>query len=512
LKLSLTTRIFLGYAGVLLTFGGVSLFSVSELHRSQLEIRLVSEGYLSLSQTIAAIETFQSNQSKDTERLRDEPSPETRKALIRLARLYFPGLMAEKLKSGHETAKHVREFAPESEIKFIDDATKKLDELSARFTEYEAAADQVFALIDSPNPDLERASAGLDRLQQLENGLSSAIRLLHGSIEARIHERVRQAQERGRNTEVAIILLPVFAIGVGLLASGFAARSLRPVRTLIEGIARVRKGDYETKIGVEGEDEIALLAREFDAMAQALKAREQQLKQKQEELLRAERLAAVGRVSAQVAHEVRNPLSSIGLNVEMLSDQIAGATFANEAGGREAKELIAAVTREVDRVTEITEDYLRLARLPAPVLRDENAVAILDDVAVFSKGELERAGVKTVTTFPPGPLEVKADEAQLRQVFMNLIRNAREAMEHGGTLTLTAWKKDGFAELRVQDTGSGMTPEVKERIFEPFFTTKAGGTGLGLSLSRQIVEAHGGQVEVDSTPGKGTTFIVKLPV
>jgi signal transduction histidine kinase len=254
-----------------------------------------------------------------------------------------------------------------------------------------------------------------------------------------------------------------------------------------------------------------VLAREFDAMARALKEREAQLKQKQEELLRAERLAAVGRVSAQVAHEVRNPLSSIGLNVEMLDEQLARATFATPEEAKEARELLASVTREIDRVTEVTEDYLRLARLPAPVLRDENVVAILEDVLAFSKGELDRASVKVLTTFPPTPLGVRADEAQLRQVFLNLVRNAREAMENGGTLTVTAWEKDGLAELRVQDTGSGMTPEVKERIFEPFFTTKQGGTGLGLSISRQIVEAHGGAVEVESTPGKGTTFILKIP-
>jgi signal transduction histidine kinase len=353
--------------------------------------------------------------------------------------------------------------------------------------------------------------AGLDRLQQMENALASSIRLLHGSIEARIRERVRQAEERGRATEVAIIILPVVAIGVGLAATGIAARSLKPVRTLIAGIARVRQGDYEAKVGLSGDDEIAVLAREFDAMAQALKEREAQLKQKQEELLRAERLAAVGRVSAQVAHEVRNPLSSIGLNVEMLTDQLDRATFPSVEDAKEARELLAAVTREIDRVTEVTEDYLRLARLPAPVLRDENVVAILDDVLAFSKGELERAGVRVVTTFPPGPLPLRADEAQLRQVFLNLVRNAREAMEHGGTLTVTAWSKDGVTELRVQDTGGGMTPDVSERIFEPFFTTKRGGTGLGLSLSRQIIEAHGGAIEVESTPGRGTTFIMKLP-
>jgi signal transduction histidine kinase len=96
-------------------------------------------------------------------------------------------------------------------------------------------------------------------------------------------------------------------------------------------------------------------------------------------------------------------------------------------------------------------------------------------------------------------------------VFVNLVRNAREAMESGGALTVSAWAAKGSAEIRIQDTGLGMTPEVSERIFEPFYTTKTGGTGLGLSLSRQIIEAHGGSVEVESAPGRGTTFILKLP-
>jgi signal transduction histidine kinase len=510
-KLSLTSRIFLGYAVVLVTFGGVSLFSVSELHRSQAEIRLVSEGYLSLSQTVAALETFLAYQSKDMERLRDEQNVDTRRALIRLARPYFPGLMTERLAAGKATAKRVRELAPESEQRFVDEVTQKLEEISGRFVAYEAGANQVFRVLESETPDLTLASRELGRLQQAEHASLSAIRLLHGSIEARIHERVRRAQERGRRTEVAIILLPVVAIGVGLVATGLAARTLRPLRTLFAGIGRIRQGDYEAKLGIAGDDEIALLAREFDAMAGAIKDREAQLKQKQQELLRAERLAAVGRVSAQVAHEVRNPLSSIGLNVEMIEERLEQVEFSSEEAAAETRELFAAVTREIDRVTEITEEYLRLARLPAPVLRDENLAEIIDDVLVFSKSELERAQVKLVTTFPPGPLPAKADEGQLRQVFVNLVRNAREAMEGGGTLTVSAWAAKGLAEIRVQDTGVGMTPDVQERIFEPFFTTKAGGTGLGLSLSRQIIEAHGGSVDVESVKGRGTTFILKIP-
>jgi signal transduction histidine kinase len=510
-KLSLTTRIFLGFAVVLVTFVGVSLFSVSELHRSQVEIRLVSEGYLSLSQTVAALETYLAYQSKDMERLRDEENAETRRALIRLQRPYFPSLITERLEAGRATAHRVRELAPESEQRFVEDVTRKLDELSARFADYESGAGQLFTMLESEAPDWNQASDELRRLQQVERASSSAIRLLHGSIEARIHERVRQAEERSRRTEVAIILLPVVAIGVGLLATGIAARSLRPVRMLSEGLGRIRQGDFNTRLGIPGDDEIAQLAAQFDAMVGALKDRDALLRQKQAELLRAERLAAVGRVSAQVAHEVRNPLSSIGLNVELLQDRLAQATFATPEAATETRELLVAVTREIDRVTEITEDYLRLARLPAPVLREENLVELLEEVLGFSSSELQRAGVTLSTTFPPAALLVRVDEAQLRQVFLNLVRNAREAMPAGGQLTVTAWNAAAGVEVRVQDTGTGISAEVQDRIYEPFFTTKAGGTGLGLSLSRQIVEAHGGRIELESVVDRGTTFHVYFP-
>ncbi len=511
MRLSLATRIFLGYAVVLVTFGAVSLFSVTEMHRNQVEFRLVSEGYLHLTQDASAIETFHKNRERDTTRLRDERNVDTRRQLIRLTRLYFPGLMAEKIKAGQQTAKKVMEFAPENEKEFVAEVARKFDELSAKYAEYELLSESAFTLLEQNAPDWTAAEARLDRLQAQENTIGVNLRLLHGSLETRISDRVARAQERERVTGAAIIVLPVLAIAVGLIATALSARSLRPIRTLIEGASRIGRGDYSTKIGLKGDDEISLLGREFDAMARSLQEREALLKQKQAELLLAERLAAVGRVAAQIAHEVRNPLSSIGLNVELLQDQIEAAKFASPEEGREAVALLKAISHEVDRLTEVTEEHLRLARLPSPSLQPEDVHALLDRVLAFSGEELARAKISVKRE--PGADKVSAmvDEGQLRQVVLNLIRNAREAMRGGGTLTLKTSVVNGSVEIAVGDTGPGIDPETRAKVFDPFFSTKASGTGLGLSLSRQIVQAHHGSLDVASEPGQGATFVIRLP-
>ncbi|MBL9037622.1 MAG: HAMP domain-containing protein [Archangium sp.] len=509
MRLSLATRIFIGYAVILVTFGAVSAFSVTELHRNQIEIRLVSEGYLHLSQTAIALETLQKNQSKDTERLREESNVTTRRWLIQLARRYFFDLVRQRLDAGVARSKAMLEFAPEGEKPFIYDVNTRFDDLLRGYAEYEAAADSAWALLEQPAPADAEVQARLDQVSRLESALASSLQRLYGALQARILERVKQAQERERRTGITIIALSVVAIVVGLVATAVAARALRPVRTLIDGAARIGRGDYSAKLGVSGGDDISLLAQQFDAMVSSLTEREAQLAQKQRELLDAERLAAVGKVAAQVAHEVRNPLSSIGLNIEMLGDHLAAASFPSPEAAREARELVGSVTREVDRLTTVTDDYLTLARLPSPTLRRENPVAVLENVLGFVSEELTRSGVSVVWNFPEAAVEVLADEGQLRQVFMNLVRNAREAMGPGGVLTLSADVTPQTVALRFSDTGPGLAPEVRAHLFEPFVTTKKGGTGLGLSLSRQIIQAHGGQLEAAAE--LPTTFIVRLP-
>ena len=164
-------------------------------------------------------------------------------------------------------------------------------------------------------------------------------------------------------------------------------------------------------------DEIGDLARELDAMAAALEEREQRL-------IRSERLATVGRMAAQITHEVRNPLASIGLYAELLGDEFAERP--------EARRLVNSITSEVDRLTEITETYLRFARLPRPKLDREDLPAMVASVVEFARAELLQAGIVLETELTPG-VEVAADESQLRQALLNLMRNAREAMDAGAS-------------------------------------------------------------------------------
>jgi len=234
-------------------------------------------------------------------------------------------------------------------------------------------------------------------------------------------------------------------------------------------------------------------------MAAAIEEREQRL-------IRSERLATVGRMAAQITHEIRNPLASIGLYAELLGDEV-------HAQGAEPKRLVAAITSEVDRLTEITETYLRFARLPRPKLEREDAAAIVTSVAEFSRAELGQAGISLEIGIEPRLPEVAADENQLRQAVLNLVRNAREAMPGGGKLRVhVGLSPRGLVQITVGDSGPGIAAEHLAKIFDPFFSTKEKGTGLGLALVQQIVAEHGGRIEVQSEPGVGTTFVLTMPV
>jgi len=221
-------------------------------------------------------------------------------------------------------------------------------------------------------------------------------------------------------------------------------------------------------------------------------------------LIQTERLAAIGRMAAHVTHEVRNPLSSIGLNVDMLGDEMEGA-------GTESQRLLESIHQELERLESITEEYLRLARLPEPSLTPEDPTHLIHDLADFVRREMDASGVELRLDLGAQLPEVAMDEPQLRQALLNLLRNAREAMPDGGVAKVEATRYEDGVRIQVHDEGAGIEQEEREHVFDLFYTTKERGTGLGLPLTQQIVVAHGGLIACKPRHPQGTTFEIWLP-
>ncbi len=259
----------------------------------------------------------------------------------------------------------------------------------------------------------------------------------------------------------------------------------------------------------------------------------EELQAAQERAVRSERLAVIGQMSAKVSHEVRNPLSSISLNMELLEDELQGTPQERQA---EIARLLTAIRSQVDLLSAVTEEYLHFARLPKPKLEPTPVASLVEELVAFVRGELQAKRVELAVRMPQDLPPVPLDPGQIRQVLLNLIRNAAEAMPGGGTIRIAARSVDSstgqpvtsepqsdqsrnrridgssFVEIEVLDTGPGVPAEDRERIFEPFFTTKEGGTGLGLAIARQIAQDHGGSLTCENSPGGGATFHLILPV
>jgi PAS domain S-box-containing protein len=222
-----------------------------------------------------------------------------------------------------------------------------------------------------------------------------------------------------------------------------------------------------------------------------------------EQLIRADRLAALGELTAGVAHEVRNPLGIIRASVQLMEDA--------ECSRERVISAAQVIKQEIDRLDRVIKALLDFGRPAAPTMRPVAVAEVLEDVALFSRTFASRARVQVVPRYAPGVPEVRADPEQLKQVFVNLISNAVQAMSGGGVLTIETGFEDGFVFVRFTDTGPGIPADVLGKIFDPFVSTRDDGTGLGLTIVHRIVDDHDGHIEVTSEPGAGTAFTVWLP-
>ncbi|MBI1921763.1 MAG: sensor histidine kinase [Geobacter sp.] len=230
----------------------------------------------------------------------------------------------------------------------------------------------------------------------------------------------------------------------------------------------------------------------------------------EEQLRKAERLSALGELSATLAHEVRNPLGSIRGTAEILKEDFPT--------GSKKFEFLEILLKETDRLNRVVEEFLHFARpVPPPLGTCDLAAELAAMVKLLENDALAynvRIDIHAAEIVP----EVTGDCERLRQVFLNLMLNAIQSMPHGGSLEIAPrllppqGERGGKVEIRFSDTGGGIASDDLPHVFEPFFTTKSGGTGLGLAVTQKIVESHGGSISVESELGKGTTFRVRLPV
>jgi len=489
---SIPARIFAGFAVVLLLFAFVSGASLWQHQRTAATLRLLHEGYLPLSLSISEARATQGAFATMVERTLEGGDTAATEGWLEIARRVRPFALRRALDAANQAQRLVHDERDRATLNTLR------AELEAVLFEYELSEDDFDSLSSAlANRDRSAAAAALASVRVRERQAQSHLATAWQLISERIASTSRKARDDEGRALGLLVGLGLVALAVGLAISFWSQQMLRPLTKLTERVGAVARGDLAARIEPHANDEIGHVATEFERMVDALSQRDAQLR-------RTERLAAVGRLAAHVTHEVRNPLNSIRLNVEMLEEDVNQAV-------PDALPMLTSVKREVDRLTDITEQYLRLVRLPEPKPEATDLAEFVRELASFLKPEMDRSQVKLELEFAPELGRTAVDRGQLRQALLNLCRNAREAMPDGGTIHIRAQPKDDGVELAVSDTGSGIPESEREKIFELFYTTKQHGTGIGLPLCQQIVAAHGGRIRCTHAEGGGTRFEIWLP-
>lgn len=286
----------------------------------------------------------------------------------------------------------------------------------------------------------------------------------------------------------AIGLLVVAWVGVRI-ARNLAA----PIEQLAASTEALAKGDFEHKVDIASEDEIGRLAASFNSMLDAIR-------RLQDERVRAEKLAALGQVTAGIAHEIRNPLTAMKMTLQILLD-------AEPAGDR--RESLSVVLKEAERLQLAVDGLLAYAKPPALSLAPANLNDVVRGALGVLDAQVKHIGVSIETGLGDLP-RVPLDASRMHQVVVNLLLNAVQAAGADGCVKVVTDSCGDKVRLSITDSGPGIPAEARPRVFEPFFTTKTGGIGLGLAVSKRLVDDHGGSLTFDGTPGR-TTFVVELP-
>jgi signal transduction histidine kinase len=297
--------------------------------------------------------------------------------------------------------------------------------------------------------------------------------------------------------------LVIFSLGLALAVS-ISSHYVRPVEQLARAAEKVAAGDLSQTLVETGNDEVGRLTRSFNGMIVKLR----QNRELEEQVRESQYLTQLGQLASGMAHEIRNPLNLIGLAVDHLDALTTGVDPRAES---EKVQTIFRIKEEIQKLNELVTNFIMYGRPPDLALALVPVPEIVESVLAMAAPRLRVQKIACTTDYgeaPPQPV----DPDMIRRAILNLVGNALDAMPSGGELRIsTGLEGDGRYAISVEDTGSGIAPADRAKVFEPYFTTKSSGLGLGLILCKKIVEAHGGEIGVDSAEGKGTRIRILLP-
>ena len=554
MRINLGQKIILTFVAGIFFIAGIGLFAYHDLNRivdklvfveasddlsnSILEVRRFEKNYLLYRDRDSdySLKTELDNTGNLIESLREEAASAEVDAtrldhLSELLATYSTAMLRVKelFSEQDATAAQIVAIAPEARAKLRDvptaDASRMTAEMERQSQKPEVLRDRDYVRqAVSLAQTVRNQQAATEAAAPLDSYLSYFPRLLNNFDEADsqvtlVREEGRQMQDVSReisheqrlgvadilsSSKRTIIYAAVVLLVAGVVLGRMVARRIAvPLTRLAEGTRKIAGGEFTPIEGIHSHDEVGTLVESFNQMGI-------ELKEKQEQLIQAKKLASLGTLTSGVAHELNNPLSNISTSAQILLEEI------DEDDREHKRKLLNDIESQTERAEIIVRNLLDFAREREPDYRVQDIGAIVAAAMDLLGNQARLINIEQELKLSPSLPPVKVDERQLQQVFVNLILNAVQAMPDGGKLEIETGLAASGQEVQVTvtDSGHGIAPENIPRVFDPFFTTKevGAGTGLGLSVSYGIVEKHGGHISVESEVGRGTTFTVILAV
>lgn len=383
-----------------------------------------------------------------------------------------------------------------------------LQVISSQFADYENDHRTVLDLHSSG----QLAAARARLLRMCRSGFDSLYARCEAFVEANEDAIVAMQKEVERiNRFVRWTMYGLAGGGViiGALMSWIIARGLmKPIYELVLKVRGATGGELVELMKVTPNTELEELDNHVRGLIDRISTTTADLERHRQLLVRADKLAALGKVSAGVAHEIRNPLTAVKMLIYALHEELAT--------NNETRNDLAVIMKELERIERFVQNFLEFARPPDPRLAPVDTNALIHETITLLAPRLRQSRIEVSETYQHHLGAISADADQIKQVVMNLVLNAIEAMPHGGRLEITtqpsAVEKQNFTQICISDTGKGIPAALFDNLFDPFITGRTEGTGLGLAIAHQIITRHGGWIEAKNNPDRGATFVVSLPV